>query len=349
VSVLTRRALNRALLLRQGLLERADAPALDTIERLAGLQAQVPRDPYVALWSRLRAFDPAELSALIAERRAVRAGLMRSTIHLVSARDCLAIAPLTAGVRARTFASPFGAGLRGADPEPIVSAGRELLAAGPRTRAQLAAELGPRWPDADRASIGALVTLHLPVVQIPPRGLWGGTGQATWAHAEDWLGAPVEPAPSLDALVLRYLAAFGPATPADVRTWSGIGGLREVIDRLRPGLRTFRDEAGRELLDVPDGAFADPETPAPPRFLPEYDNALLSHADRARIVGDEGLAPAISGGRGALLVDGFLRGHWRLAGGEIAIESFVPRRDDPPGTGDAIAAEAERLAAFLAS
>jgi Winged helix DNA-binding domain len=340
VSVLTRRVLNRTLLLRQGLLERGDPPVVETVERLVGLQAQVPRDPYVGLWARLRDFDPEALSALLSERRVVRAGLMRSTIHLVSARDCLVMAPLTAALRARTFHSPFGAGLRGADPAPIVAAARELLEAGPRTRAELASRLGERWPDVDRDSLGALVTLHLPLVQIPPRGLWRGSGQPTWALAEAWLDAPLEPDPSPADLVLRYLAAFGPATPADVRTWCGITGLRDVIDRLRPRLATYRDESGRELLDVPDGPLADPETPAPPRLLPEFDNALLSHADRSRIVGDSGLPPARAGGWSPVLVDGFLRSHWRLTDGEIVL--------DPPLHDEAVLAEAAALARFLA-
>jgi hypothetical protein len=348
VTVLTRRALNRALLARQGLLQRMNAPALDTVERLGGLQAQVPRDPYVALWARLRAFDPAELSALIEERRAVRAGLLRSTLHLVSARDALHLAPLTAPVRARAFWSPFGAGLRGADPEKVIAAGRAALAGTPLTRAQLSAALAPGFPEADPTSLAMLVTQHVALVQVPPRGLWGRSGAPTWALAEEWLGAALEPEPSLDELVLRHLVAFGPATPADVRAWSGVSGLRVAIERLRPQLRTFRDEAGRELLDVPDGRFADPDTPAPPRLLPEYDNALIAHADRSRIAPDPELRPVVSGGRGTVLVDGFVRGYWRAANGELVIERFRTRGGDPPGTREALGAEAERLAAFLA-
>jgi hypothetical protein len=260
------------------------------VEGLVGMQAQVPENPYVALWSRIEGFRPEELSDLIGERTLVRAGLMRSTLHLVSARDCLAIHPITLPVLAKTFSSPHAAGLNGADVDTVVAAGLELIAQEPRTRAQLAAELAKRWPEAEPVALAYAVTLGAALVQTPPRGLWDQTGQATWAPAEHWLGAELDPEPDVEALVLRYLAAFGPASVADIRTWCGVIGLREVVARLRPQLRSFRDENGKELLDVPDGEFADPDTPAPVRFLPEYDNLLLSHADRSRVLC--GLGPA---------------------------------------------------------
>jgi hypothetical protein len=289
-AVLSPRALNRALLVRQGLFERSRVAALDLVEGLVGMQAQVPENPYVALWSRIEGFRPEELSDLIGERTLVRAGLMRSTLHLVSARDCLAIHPITLPVLAKTFSSPHAAGLNGADVDTVVAAGLELIAQEPRTRAQLAAELAKRWPEAEPVALAYAVTLGAALVQTPPRGLWDQTGQATWAPAEHWLGAELDPEPDVEALVLRYLAAFGPASVADIRTWCGVIGLREVVARLRPQLRSFRDENGKELLDVPDGEFADPDTPAPVRFLPEYDNLLLSHADRSRVLC--GLGPA---------------------------------------------------------
>ncbi len=262
------------------------------IERLVGMQAQVPENPYVALWSRIEGFRPEELSELIAEREAVRAGLMRSTLHLVSARDCLAIHPLTLPVLAKTFRSPFAPGLNGADLDEVVAAGARAARARRRARGRSSSELlAPRWPEAEPATLAYAATLNAPLVQTTPRGLWRQTGQATWAPAEQWLGGRLDPRPSVDALVLRYLAAFGPASVADIRTWCGITGLREVVARLRPQLRSFRDENGKELLDVPDGAFADPDTPAPVRFLPEYDNLLLSHADRSRVLC--GLGPGL--------------------------------------------------------
>jgi hypothetical protein len=354
-SVLTPRALNRALLERQGLLARTARPALDMVEHLAGLQAQVPENPYVALWSRLEGFDPAELSALVAERRAVRAQLMRATIHLVSARDCRAFHPLTGGVLAQVFKNAWLARLDGAPVDDVLAAGLELLAERPRTRAELGAALAPRWPDADPLALAHAVTFHAPLVQVPPRGLWRATGQATWALAEDEVGGALDPHPSLDAMVLRYLAAFGPASVADVRTWSGVSGLREVVERLRPRLRSFRDERGGELLDDEDGALPDPETPAPPRFLPEYDNVGLSHDDRSRLFAGLGPgAPLPRGGRaiGTLLVDGFYRANWQVAEGRdaatLTIDRFAPRPGDPPGTVDDIVAEGGALVGFMA-
>src|SRR4051794_9788976 len=245
------------------------------VDRLVGMQAQVPANPYLGLWSRIEGFRPEELSELIAGRSAVRAQLMRSTIHLVSARDCLALQPITAPVLARTFQSPFAPRLGGAHLDDVVAAGIELLAERPLTRAELAELLAPRWPDAAPSALAHAVTFHAALVQTTPRGLWRESGQARWALTGSWLDASLDRAAPVDAFVLRYLRAFGPATTADVRTWSGLTGLREVMDRLRPQLRTFHDQRGRELLDVPDGAFADLEAPAPPRFLPEYDNAAL--------------------------------------------------------------------------
>jgi Winged helix DNA-binding domain len=351
-AVLSDRALNRALLARQGLLARRPRAALATVEDLVGLQAQEPPNPYVALWSRLEGFDPVELSALLADRRAVRAQLMRATIHLVSANDYAALQPLTTRVLAQVFKNGFLRRLGGAAVDDVIAAGTALLAEGARTRAQLAAELAERWPDADPPALAQAVTFHVPLVQVPPRGLWGATGQATWALAEEWLGAPVGPAPDAAAMVRRYLAAFGPASVADVRTWSGVTGLREVVDRLRPTLRTFEDERGRKLLDVKDGLLPDPATPAPPRFLPEYDNVALSHADRARLLaglGPDGFAPR---GGGWLLVDGFHRAHWHVASGRdaatLTIDRFAPRDGDPAGTDEAIVAEGRALLGLLA-
>lgn len=352
--VLDPRSLNRALLQRQGLLARSDTSAADVVEQLVGMQAQVPSNPYLALWSRLSDFDPVELSDLIARRGAVRAGLMRATIHLVTSRDCLAFHPITQPVLARTFKSQFRQQVDGADVDAIVAAGVDLLAAEPRTRAELSALLAPRWPDLDPALPGLVVTHHVPLVQVPPRGLWGQSGQARWALAETWLGDDLDPQPSTDAMVLRYLAAFGPATTGDVRTWSRLTGLREVVDRLRPQLRTFRDERGRELFDVPDGPLPDPDTPAPPRFLPEYDNVTLSHDDRSRILNGQGPGLPFPQGSaiGTLLVDGFYRANWKIATDDgvatLTIDRFTPLPGDPAGTLDEIVAEGTGLLAFVA-
>ncbi len=310
--VLDRRTLNRTLLLRQGLLARTRRPANEVIESLVGLQAQEPMDPYVALWSRIEGFDAHELSDLIEARRAVRMGTLRGTLHLVTADDCRRLVPVLAGLGPRMWkSSPFAKQLVGVDIDAVVAAGREALEAEPRSPAALAALLGPRWPGRDANSLSYASRFLLPLVQVPPRGLWRRTGRTTNTTAEAWLGTPMGDDARPDETIRRYLAAFGPATPGDARTWSWLTGLREVFERLRPTLVTYRDEAGRELFDLPDGSIADPDTPAPIRFLPQYDNVFLSHDDRSRIAGVGWDLEAFAW-KGCFLVDGFIAGAWRL-------------------------------------
>jgi hypothetical protein len=353
VRVLSDRALNRALLQRQLLLRRERRSAAEVVEHLVGMQAQVPRDPYVGLWTRLDGFDPHELGRLVAGREAVRSPLLRTTLHLVTARDCCTIAPLLRPVLERGFwtGTPFGRRIRGVDVEAVLAAGRELLEERPRTTAQLRAALGERWPGYDANSLAYAVHHLVPVVQVPPRGVWGGKGVATWATTEHWLGRPLDPDPSIDDLVLRYLAAFGPATVMDVQAWSGLTRLREVADRLRPRLRGFRDERGRELLDLPDAPLPDPDLPAPPRFLPEYDNVVLGHADRSRIApGDAVYKWEFPDGafRSPLLIDGVVRAAWRVKRERDHATLVVEPLDRNLPDHDAVTEEAGRLLELLA-
>src|SRR5918994_1656072 len=349
--VLGRRALNRALLERQMLLGRQNLSAFDAIERLAGMQAQEPDAPYVGLWTRLEDFEPGELARLISDRRVVRGPLMRSTIHLVSGRDCLKLRPVIQPVLARAFSgSPFRRKLHGLDFDELLAAGRASLEDHPRTRAELSTLLAERRPDRDLLSLAYAITFLAPLVQVPPRGIWGESGQATWTTTESWLESSLDPSPSPEEIFLRYLRAFGPATVADARAWSGLGSLREVFERLRPRLVTFRDERGRELFDVPGAPLPDPETPAPPRFLPAFDNALLSHDDRARIISDEHRKLLVRDRmmRGVLL-DGFACATWKSERSRgkstLAIEPFETLSEGDRG---ALAEEGERLLRFLA-
>jgi hypothetical protein len=352
VDVLSQRQLNRTLLARQLLLERQPAGVEDVLRRLVGMQAQEPRDPYVGLWSRVTGFEPAHLEGLLTSRQAVRIVLMRGTIHLVTGDDCCATRALFQPVLdyELTVHQEHKAALARFDMAPVLGMVRPLLAEAPRTQAELRAVIAERFPDAPAAAAAYAVRNLLPLVQVPPRGLWSASGQVRCTTADAWMGRPVDPAPSLDDLVLRYLAAFGPATPADVTAWSGLKGARPVIDRLRPHLRLFHDERGRELFDVEDGPFPDPDTPAPVRFLPEYDNVLLGHRDRSRIV-PSGLRPLAGGrlGLGSVLVDGFLAGRWSSsvdpAHGTATVTVELARPLSKRAT-ESVEAEGRRLARF---
>lgn len=283
----------------------------------------------MGLWSRLERFRPERLSGLLEERAAVRMPLMRATIHLVTAKDAIRLRPKVQPVLERMFltGSPFGRALKGVDLDVVTAAGRALVEERPRTRAELRRLLGERWPDRDAGALAQAITYLVPVVQVPPRGLWDRSGQATWTTVESWLGRSPGSSSMPDGVILRYLAAFGPATVADVQTWSGLTRLREVLERLRPRLRTFADEHGRELFDLPRAPLPDPDTPAPPRFLPVFDDAYLGHADRSRIVDDTVRRRLFADGLlgGPVLVDGFIAASWRLTGdGEAATLLIEP-------------------------
>ncbi|MFJ4584889.1 winged helix DNA-binding domain-containing protein [Streptomyces echinatus] len=343
--VLDVRALNRATLARQLLLHRSTRSVRDAVVHLVGLQAQNTRPPYHALAARLDGFGPEQLSALMARREVARIVTLRSTIHTHTADDCLALTPLVQPARDRELGT-FRTGLTGVDLDRLAAVARELVEAAPRTPAQLREALGAEWPDADPRALAVAARCTLPLVQVTPRGLWEESGQAALTTAEHWLGRPAEPAPEPESVVLRYLAAFGPASVRDMQTWAGLTRLRAAFERLRPRLVTFRDPAGVELFDLPDAPRPDPDTPAPPRFLPEFDNLLLSHADRSRVI-----PPALHGRnwRGnqayrTLLVDGFLAGLWKLDADALVVEPFGEltraRREE-------VTAEGERMLRVL--
>jgi hypothetical protein len=348
--------LNRATLDRQLLLRRAELPAWNAIEHLAGLQAQAPLAPYVGLWTRLADFAPDELNDLLSERIVVRAHLMRNTVHLVTAEDYVCFRPLFQPLMDRALAGHFGPALRGVDLDELQAAATSALARAPLTRGQLAERLAPRWPDHDPASLAYAATHLLPLVQVPPRGLWGSGGQAAWFLAAAWLEDPslcaAEPARALEQLVLRYLDAYGPATVNDIQAWSGLSRLREVTDRLGARLRSFAGPDGAELLDLPDAPRPGSHVPAPPRFLPEYDNLLLSFADRSRVIPAARPVPLPAGlgaTTGTLLSDGFWVADWTITRGpDRAVLEIRPFGPLGVVRQNAIGAEGSRLLEFAA-
>ncbi len=334
------------------LLRRERIAPYEAIERLVGLQAQSPQAPYLGLWTRLERFDPEELSRLIESRRAVRIALMRSTIHLVSARDALAIRPLVQPVIVRATYGGHGRLLAGLDDDVLAKAGRRLLDEGALTLAEIGLRLKKRWPERNPQSLAMAIRAHVPLVQVPPRGLWKRSGSAKHTSAEAWIGKPPTSRPNAAKLLTRYLAAFGPASLRDAQAWSGLSFL-DIARRLRPKLRVFRDERGRELFDLADAPRPSPDEPAPPRFLPEFDNVLLSFDDRSRIVADAH-RPVLFSRNGiiapTLLVDGFVRGTCAIArsprSATLTITLFEPlaKRDRV-----AVEEEGHQLLTFVAA
>jgi hypothetical protein len=352
VPVLSARALNRALLARQMLLERADMPPLAAIETLVGMQAQVPTDPYFGLWSRLRGFTAADLARLVETRKAVRIGAMRGTIHLMTAADALAIRPLVQPVFDRVlFSNAESRPLKGRDLTAFIAEGRSAVEAKALTWAELRRHLALRWPGIPDVALLRAAQFSLPLVQVPPRGLWGKAGAARVTTLDAWLKKQPKAMP-LEKLVLRYLAGFGPASVMDAQAWSGLTRLAPVFARLRPKLTVFHDESGRELFDLPDAPRPDEATPAPVRFLPVYDNATLGFAERGRIIPTGPTPPRplpVNGQVRAFLVDGFVTGFWKIVtergAATLVLEPF--RKLTKPEQ-SALEAEGAALLAFAA-
>ena len=354
--VLDRSRLNRALLERQMLIRRRSLPALEAIEHLVALQAQAPTPPYFGLWTRLEDFRQEELAQLIESRQAVRLALMRATIHLVSARDALALRPLMQPSMERGLKSTFGKRLEGIDLAALTAAARELTEERPMTFQEIGERLASdeRWRGRDTSALGAAARALLPLVQVPPRGLWGASGPAAHTTVKTWLGSESASAgpDALESMLERYLAAFGPATVQDMQAWCGLTRLGEVVRRMRPRLRVFRDEQGRELFDTPDSPLPVADTPIPPRYVAEFDNVLLSHADRTRIIAEEDRKRVFTINgiiRPTFLIDGFVAGIWSVvrerAAASLVVEPFRPLR---AADRDSLAEEGERLLGFAA-
>ncbi|MFE4828672.1 winged helix DNA-binding domain-containing protein [Streptomyces sp. NPDC056672] len=364
--ILDSRALNRATLARQYLLDRADTPIRDAVAHLCGMQAQQPQEPFIGLWSRLRGFEPNALDDLLTGREVVRTHLMRRTVHLVTADDALAWRARHDSMLRQRVLATYRRELAGIDLDEVAAAGRAVMADHrPRTMAELVQALQDRWPTPPRRALGELLVAALiPMVQLPPRGLWHSRAGVRNLPLATWLGRDIDP-PSPDGtdpadatdetdpadatdpagqqLVRRYLAVHGPAATADIRAWCGLAGLPAAVRAVREELVTFRDERGRELLDLPDAPRPHPDTPAPVRFLPAFDNVILGYHDRGRIIDDAHLGLSVAGLR-AVLVDGRVSATWTVRDSRLAI---TPLRSLSTAEQETVHAEGQALATFL--
>jgi hypothetical protein len=322
-----------------------------TVQHLVGMQAQAPGPPYIGLWTRLASFAFDELAQLVSQCRVVRIALMRNTIHLVTVADAYRLRAVLQPMMSRSFAaSAYAKRLVGVDLAAVADAGRVAVDEEPLSFAELGTVLARRWPQRDPSALAQVVRAHVPLVQVPPRGLWGRSGQARHTSLEAWAPPALRATTStLDDVVRRYRAAFGPASVADIQAWSGLTRLRPTVDGLGGALMRFRDEDGVELFDLPEAPRPDPDTPAPLRFLSEYDNMLLSHAERSRIIGaDDRAALSRSNGivPGTVLVDGLVAAVWKLTiSRHDATVSVTPLRRLSKAQRTAVVAEAGRLLA----
>lgn len=313
------------------LLERQKVEPLAAIERLAGLQAQVAWPPFVGLWTRLRAFARRELVDLLHGRQVVRATAMRGTLHLLSASDYVALRGALQPGLSKGMAATLRDGARELDLADLDAFARDFFGRRPATFDALRDQLKTARPKGNERAQAYAIRTHVPLVQVPTDSAWGFPAAAEFTLAEPWLGREV-PTTGVGAeeLVVRYLAAFGPASIADAQTWSGLAGLRETFDRMRPRLATFRDERQRELFDLPDAPRPAPDCPAPVRYLPDFDNLVLAHEDRRRVVADEHRGALVTKNllvRATFLVDGFVAGTWKIErtkkSATLALEPFA--------------------------
>jgi hypothetical protein len=348
---LTRRGLNRALLARQLLLEREKISALQAIEQLIGMQAQQPRPPFIGLWTRIAGFERSELLRLVQNRRVVRTTFLRATLHLMTAKDYLKFRTSIQPALSAAMASILKQKGSEFDLDAIVREAKRCFAERPRTFGELREELSRVFPTLNERAMGYAVRTVLPLIMVPDSGDFAFGVDSKFAVAESWLGKAAQDADCTEDLILRYLSAFGPATVADAQSWSGLPKLKAVFETLRPRLRVFRDERKRELFDVPQGLLPAEETPAPVRFLPGFDNGILAHADRSRIIADEHRPRVTTKNLQVLptfLVDGFVRGTWEFTfKRKTATLTVSPFETVGAKLKRELSAEGEKLARFL--
>jgi hypothetical protein len=324
--ILSQRALNRALLGRQLLLERATVPIPTALEQVGGLQTQYAPAGYVGLWSRLDGFERPMPTRALERREVIQATMMRATIHMVSASDYW---PMTVGqrrIRREWFANVARREIENVDMEAAAAATAQVLADGPLRINELTERLVERGFTPQAAK---WVGMWVDLVRVPPSGTWERRRADLYGLAETWVGpqpGDLTEDDGIELLIRRYLGAFGPAALKDIAGWMGlnVGQMRHVADAMV--LRRFRDEAGKALVDLPDASLPDPDTPAPVRFLPVWDASLLVHARRTQIL-PEAYRPQIFNTRtphslNTFLVDGQVAGTWRYQAGHINLEPF---------------------------
>jgi hypothetical protein len=347
VDALSLRQLNRATLARQMLLRREKVGVVDAVERLGGLQAQEPKPPFIALWTRLRGFDRQQLHDAVHDGRLVRATAMRATLHLLSAADYAALREALQPVMSAAMAAVRGRD-QGLELDELLPEARRLLKQQPRRFNELRALLVEAFPEVNERALGYATRMHLPLVMVPSDDRWSYPSDAPFALSTAKL-AKADP----EALVRRHLGAFGPATAADIQTWSGLRGLNEVLEQLE--LATFT-HGRRTLFDLPDAPRPPEDVPAPPRFLPEFDSLLLAHKDRTRVIADEhrkSLTTKNLRVKATFLVDGFVAGSWSTARkrdtATLTVEPFGklarPVKDELAAEGEALLRFAEPDAA----
>ena len=348
---LTRADLNRATLARQMLLERSDRPVVAAVEALVSMQAQLARPPFMGLWSRLSGFRREDLVGAVRDRQLVRATMMRCTLFLMSARDYLAFRTAMQPVLTNAMRGVLKDRVANIDLVGLVAPAREYFGAEPRTFDEYRNHLLAADPGVEERVMGYAVRTHLPLIQVPDGGPWGYPSAADFTPVESWLGEAPETGDRTEDLVLRYLAAYGPASAADFQNWSGLQGAKAVLESLRPRLTAFLDEAGRELFDLPDAPRPDADAPAPVRFLPEFDNVVMAHADRSRIIADEDRPRIFKANLRVLptlLVDGMVAGTWTVERKKkVATLVIEPFRELAGAVRDEVASEGRRLVEFV--
>jgi Winged helix DNA-binding domain len=349
-SVLTRRDLNRALLERQLLLERKALSPVKAVERLGGLQAQSTTSPYLSLWTRLEGFERDQLVRALKGRRLVKAVIQRGTLHIVTPSDYWAFATARRELGGILWPPSYEARLPSANLAKLAASVAAELEGVELTFKEVRALLEPyEQPGLSPTFIWRRIQGHAYVVHVPPSGIWGYGGHGVYTAAEGTLaGRPPSPDEAFDRLVRSYLAAYGPATKHDLGQWAGIPRLAPITASLeRQSVRTFRDEEGRTLYDLPRAPLPNADTPAPARLIPRFDNLVLSHADRSRILGDVPLTRIITNNamvHATILVDGFVAGTWQLEKGRVVLEPFSALSREVKR---ALQDEADRLEAFV--